>query len=176
MLMEENVILVDEQDQVVGEMGKMEAHQKGLLHRAFSIFVFNDKGEMLLQKRASSKYHSGGLWTNTCCSHPRSSETTEQAAKRRLTEEMGFTCELKKTFSFIYRAELDKGLTEYELDHVFIGTFTENPTPNPEEVEDFKWISFNDLKQQVNSYPEEFTVWFKIIFEKVADQINPDQK
>jgi isopentenyl-diphosphate delta-isomerase len=127
--------------------------------------VFNDKGEMLLQQRALSKYHSGGLWTNTCCSHPRQGETTEQAAHRRLQEEMGFDCELKLHQTFIYKAPFDNGLTEHELDHVFIGTYNQDPHINPEEVNDFHWISLSELDQQLRNQPEKFTVWFKMIMD-----------
>ncbi|MFY8191123.1 MAG: isopentenyl-diphosphate Delta-isomerase [Bacteroidia bacterium] len=163
--MQEMVILVDEHDNEIGLMEKQEAHVKALLHRAFSVMVFNDKGEMLLQQRALSKYHSGGLWTNTCCSHPRQGETTEQAAHRRLQEEMGFDCELKLHQTFIYKAPFDNGLTEHELDHVFIGTYNQDPQINPEEVNDFHWISLSELDQQLRNQPEKFTVWFKMIMD-----------
>ncbi|MDP3929803.1 MAG: isopentenyl-diphosphate Delta-isomerase [Bacteroidota bacterium] len=163
--MQEMVILVDEHDNEIGLMEKQEAHVKALLHRAFSVMVFNDKGEMLLQQRALSKYHSGGLWTNTCCSHPRQGETTEQAAHRRLQEEMGFDCELKLHQTFIYKAPFDNGLTEHELDHVFIGTYNQDPQINPEEVNDFHWISLTELDQQLRNQPEKFTVWFKMIMD-----------
>ncbi|MCE2741768.1 MAG: isopentenyl-diphosphate Delta-isomerase [Sphingobacteriales bacterium] len=164
-MMQEMVILVDEHDNEIGLMEKQEAHVKALLHRAFSVMVFNDKGEMLLQQRALSKYHSGGLWTNTCCSHPRQGETTEQAAHRRLQEEMGFDCELKLHQTFIYKAPFDNGLTEHELDHVFIGTYNQDPHINPEEVNDFHWISLSELDQQLRNQPEKFTVWFKMIMD-----------
>ncbi len=164
-MMQEMVILVDEHDNEIGLMEKQEAHVKALLHRAFSVMVFNDKGEMLLQQRALSKYHSGGLWTNTCCSHPRQGETTEQAAHRRLQEEMGFDCELKLHQTFIYKAPFDNGLTEHELDHVFIGTYNQDPQINPEEVNDFHWISLSELDQQLRNQPEKFTVWFKMIMD-----------
>lgn len=164
-MMQEMVILVDEHDNEIGLMEKQEAHVKALLHRAFSVMVFNDKGEMLLQQRALSKYHSGGVWTNTCCSHPRQGETTEQAAHRRLQEEMGFDCELKLHQTFIYKAPFDNGLTEHELDHVFIGTYNQDPQINPEEVNDFHWISLSELDQQLRNQPEKFTVWFKMIMD-----------
>jgi isopentenyl-diphosphate delta-isomerase len=164
-MIQEMVILVDEHDKEIGLMEKQEAHIKGLLHRAFSVMVFNGKGEMLLQQRALSKYHSGGLWTNTCCSHPRQGETTEQAAHRRLQEEMGFDCELKLHQTFIYKAPFDNGLTEHELDHVFIGTYNQDPHINPEEVNDFHWISLSELDQQLRNQPEKFTVWFKMIMD-----------
>ncbi len=158
----EYVILVDEQDNELGTMEKMEAHEKGLLHRAFSVFTFNSKGELMLQRRALHKYHSGGLWTNTCCSHPRKGEATIDAAHRRLMEEMGFDCELKEVFDFIYKRKLDKGLTEHELDHVFIGTFDGEPQINPDEVHEFKHIGLDDLIEDVEKNPDIYTEWFKI--------------
>ena len=137
----EQVILVDEHDNALGLMEKMEAHRKAKLHRAFSVFAMNDQNEILLQRRALHKYHSGGLWTNTCCSHPRDGETVEEAATRRLLEEMGFTCHVKRIFSFIYKAELDNELTEHELDHVLIARYNEDPSINPDEVDNFDWKS-----------------------------------
>lgn len=163
----EQVILVDEQDNEVGVMEKILAHEKALLHRAFSVFIFNDKGELLLQKRAASKYHSPGLWTNTCCSHPRPKETNLEAANRRLNEEMGFGCELEYKFNFIYKAELEQGLTEHELDHVFFGTYNGPVNPNIEEVASYKFVSMKDVFDDIKSNPENYTVWFKIIFDKV---------
>lgn len=162
----EQVILVNEQDEAIGAMEKMEAHEKGFLHRAFSVFVLNENNELLLQKRAVSKYHSGGLWTNTCCSHPREGENIIEAGNRRLMEEMGMTCELQPMFSFIYKAELDKGLTEHELDHVIIGRSNATPDINPEEVEDWKYIDLNNLEEDMNVNPENYTAWFKIIFDR----------
>jgi isopentenyl-diphosphate delta-isomerase len=164
-MIQEMVILVNEHDKEIGLMEKQEAHIKGLLHRAFSVMVFNGKGEMLLQQRALSKYHSGGLWTNTCCSHPRQGETTEQAAHRRLQEEMGFDCELKLHQTFIYKAPFENGLTEHELDHVFVGIYNQNPHINLDEVNDFHWISLSELDQQLRNQPEKFTVWFKMIMD-----------
>jgi isopentenyl-diphosphate delta-isomerase len=164
-MIQEMVILVDEHDNEIGLMEKQEAHIKGLLHRAFSVMVFNGKGEMLLQQRALSKYHSGGLWTNTCCSHPRQGETTEEAAHRRLQEEMGFDCELQLHQTFIYKAPFENGLTEHELDHVFVGIYNQNPHINLDEVNDFHWISLPDLDLQLRDEPEKFTVWFKMIME-----------
>jgi len=161
----EMVILVDENDQEIGLMEKQEAHEKALLHRAFSVLVFNDKGEMLLQQRAFEKYHSGGLWTNTCCSHPRQGETTEEAAHRRLQEEMGFDCDLNLHQTFIYKAPFDNGLTEHELDHVYIGKYNNNPEFNILEVSSFQWISLEELKDQLKNRPEKFTVWFKMIMD-----------
>ena len=161
----ENVILVDEKDNQVGLMSKLEAHQKGLLHRAFSVFIFNSDYELLLQKRASSKYHSGGLWTNTCCSHPRDGEDTVDAANRRLYEEMGIKTSLRKVFDFIYKAELDNNLTENEFDHVFYGVYNNDPVINIEEADDFKWIDMETLRNDIDNNPDQFTVWFKIAFD-----------
>ena len=161
----EKVILVDENDNQVGLMPKLEAHQKGLLHRAFSVFIFNSKYELLLQKRASSKYHSGGLWTNTCCSHPREGEDTLDAANRRLIEEMGIETSLRKVHDFIYKAELDNNLTEHEFDHVFYGVYNEDPEINPAEADDFKWIDMDSLYEDIKKNGDIYTVWFKIAFE-----------
>ena len=161
----ENVILVDENDNQVGLMPKLEAHEKGLLHRAFSIFIFNSKYELLLQKRASSKYHSGGLWTNTCCSHPREGEDTTDAANRRLIEEMGIETSLRKVHDFIYKAELDNNLTEHEFDHVFYGVYNEDPVINKDEADDFKWIDMGLLNEDIKINGDNYTVWFKIAFE-----------
>lgn len=158
----EKVILVDEQDNEIGSMEKIEAHEKALLHRAFSIFVFNDEGQMMLQQRALSKYHSPGLWTNTCCSHPRPGETLEEATQRRIVEEMGFYCEMKELFSFIYTAPFDDGLTEHELDHVFIGTYNDDPKINLEEVASWQWVEVDELLADVKENPDDYTVWFKI--------------
>lgn len=159
----ENVILVDEQDNVLGEMEKMEAHEKGLLHRAFSILLFNSKGELLLQKRSKNKYHSGGLWTNTCCSHPLPTETLQEATRRKLKQEMGIDAAMKFAYSFLYKTALDKNLIEHELDHVFIGTFNGVPSINPEEVEDWKFVTIDWLRKDVATHPENYTRWFQII-------------
>jgi len=167
-----DVILVDEQDNPVGTMGKMEVHEKALLHRAFSVFIFNDKGEMLLQKRAASKYHSGGLWTNTCCSHPKPGEDTAAAAQKRLQEEMGFVTPLTKAFSFIYKAPFDNGLTEYEYDHVFTGLFNGLINPDPDEVSEYCYQSMETVKANVQSHPHHFTEWFKIALPRVDEYIN----
>jgi isopentenyl-diphosphate delta-isomerase len=167
-MMEEQVILVDESDRPIGLAEKMQAHRDGLLHRAFSIFVTNAKGELLLQKRSRSKYHSGGLWTNTCCSHPRPGETTVVAAQRRLQEEMGFSCDLREIFSFTYQAKLDNELSEHEFDRVFVGEFNGKPILNPEEAEDWCWISINDLRDDIRSHPDRYTFWLKICFEEFA--------
>ena len=161
----ENVILVDEKDNQVGLMPKLEAHQKGLLHRAFSVFIFNSDYKLLLQKRASSKYHSGGLWTNTCCSHPRDGEDTIDAANRRLNEEMGIKTSLRKVFDFIYTAELDNNLIENEFDHVLYGVYDIDPILNKEEAEDFKWIDMETLKNDIENNKDQYTVWFKIAFD-----------
>jgi len=161
----ENVILVDEKDNQVGLMPKLEAHQKGLLHRAFSVFIFNSDYKLLLQKRASSKYHSGGLWTNTCCSHPRDGEDIIDAANRRLNEEMGIKTSLRKVFDFIYTAELDNNLIENEFDHVFYGLYDTDPILNKEEAEDYKWIDMETLKNDIENNTDQYTVWFKIAFD-----------
>jgi len=167
----EYVVLVDELDNELGLMEKMEAHEKGLLHRAFSVFTFNDKGELLLQRRAFSKYHSGGLWSNTCCSHPRSGETAIDAAHRRLQEEMGFDCELTKVFDFIYKKELDQGLTEHELDHVFIGTYNGETKINPDEVHEVKSIPLDELSTDIVEHPEHYTEWFKICLAETLNHL-----
>ena len=164
--MKEQVILVDEQDNQIGLMEKIEAHEKALLHRAFSVFVFNDKKELMLQQRAADKYHSPLLWTNTCCSHQRNGETNLAAGKRRLQEEMGFVCELKEVFSFIYKAPFDNGLTEHELDHVMVGSFNGRPNINKDEVESYKWMTLEAVKKDIEDKPEIYTAWFKIIFKE----------
>ena len=163
---EEQVILVNESDEILGYMNKLEAHEKGVLHRAFSIFILNDNREVMLQQRAKDKYHSPLLWTNTCCSHQRAGESNEQAAKRRLEEEMGFVTELKELFYFIYKTPFDNGLTEHELDYVLIGKYNKQPIINKKEVEDWKWMKLNDIKTEIEIHPEKYTSWFKIIFEK----------
>ena len=162
---EEKVILVDKNDNQVGLMPKLEAHEKGILHRAFSVFIFNSKYELLLQKRASSKYHSGGLWTNTCCSHPREGEDILNAANRRLDEEMGIKTSLRKVYDFIYKAELDNQLTEHEFDHVFYGVCDNDPILNKDEAEDFKWVDMETLNNDIIKNEDNYTVWFKIAFE-----------
>jgi isopentenyl-diphosphate Delta-isomerase len=165
-MVEEQVILVDTNDNPIGTMNKMEAHEKAVLHRAFSVFILNDKNEVMLQQRAAHKYHSPLLWTNTCCSHQRVGETNIEAGKRRLFEEMGFTADLKELFHFIYKAPFDNGLTEHELDHVMIGYSNENPVINPEEVESWKWMSIEAIKEDMTANPNDYTVWFKIIFDE----------
>ena len=165
--MDEMIILVDENDREVGSEEKMRAHKKGVLHRAFSIFAFNEKGEMLLHRRAKTKYHSGGLWSNTCCSHPRVGELLEEAVHRRLKEEMGFDTDLKEIFHFIYRAQVGD-LIEHELDHVFIGKYSGEVNPDPAEVDDYKWMPVDAVQEDVKKSPEKYTEWFKVALEKVA--------
>lgn len=169
---EDNVILVDENDNQVGLMPKLEAHQKGLLHRAFSVFIFNKDYKLLLQKRALSKYHSGGLWTNTCCSHPRENEDIFDAANRRLYEEMGIKTSLRKVYDFIYKAELDNNLIENEFDHVFYGIYDDNPTLNLNEASDFKWIDMHSLNLDIKDNPQDYTIWFKIAFDYFYKYLN----
>ncbi len=158
------VILVDDQDNAVGAMEKMEAHRKALLHRAFSVFIFNGNGQLLLQQRAAGKYHSPGLWTNACCSHPQPGEDTLQAAQRRLQEEMGFCTPVQKIFDFVYKTPFDNGLTEYEFDHVFAGTYTGIILPNPDEVADYCFKSMEEIKETMEQQPHHYTSWFKIAF------------
>src|SRR3989338_8425414 len=164
--MEEKIILISEKDEPIGAMGKLEAHEKGLLHRAFSIFVQNAKGEFLLQKRAKTKYHSGGLWTNTCCGHPRDGEETLTAAHRRLGEEMGFDCPLEESFVFHYTTLLDHNLKENEIDHVFVGTFDGEIIANPEEADNYSWMTREAIEQDLATHPEKYTYWFKVAMEK----------
>lgn len=163
--------MVDEQDKTIGVMEKMEAHRRGLLHRAFSIFLFNDSGQMLLQRRALTKYHSPGLWTNTCCSHPMQGESLEIAASRRLMEEMGMMCTMSKAFDFIYRADLDNELVEHEFDHVFFGNTNQSPSINQEEVCEWKWMSVYDVYIDVQLNPARYTEWFKIALPEVMTRL-----
>ena len=165
----EFVVLVDEQDNAIGTMEKQQAHIEGVLHRAFSIFIFNSEKKLLLQKRASSKYHCGGLWTNTCCSHPRENESLQDAASRRLQEEMGMHCELKHIFSFVYKAEFENGLIEHEFDHVFFGESNQIPELNVDEVEEFKYIGLEELQTEIKEKPESFTPWFLIALDRVKE-------
>ncbi len=165
-MVEEKVILVDTNDNPIGLMNKLEAHEKAVLHRAFSVFILNDNKELMLQQRAHHKYHSPLLWTNTCCSHQRENETNIDAGTRRLQEEMGFETELKEMFHFIYKAPFDNGLTEHELDHVMIGYYNAVPLINEEEVESWKWMKIEDVKNDMITNPNIYTVWFKIIFEE----------
>jgi isopentenyl-diphosphate delta-isomerase len=157
----EQLILVNELDEAIGTMEKMEAHRSALLHRAFSVFIFNSQGQLLLQQRAAEKYHCGGMWTNTCCSHPRPKEETIAAASRRLQEEMGFTTPLKKVFDFVYKATFSNGLTEYEFDHVFVGYSDREPILNPEEAEDWKWIDLKVLQTDIQENPQSYTYWLR---------------
>jgi isopentenyl-diphosphate delta-isomerase len=161
------IILVDENDVPIGTMEKIEVHQKALLHRAFSVFIFNSKGEMLLQKRANNKYHSPALWTNACCSHPAPGQATLSAATQRLQEEMGFTTDLEKVFDFIYKASFENGLTEHEFDHVFIGTYDNEIIPNKEEVSDFCYQTIEQIRNSLQTDPHKYTAWFKIAFPKL---------
>ena len=170
-MVEELVILVDEQDNQIGLMPKMEAHEKAQLHRAFSVFVFNDQNELLLQQRAADKYHSPLLWTNTCCSHQRNGETSLAAGKRRLQEEMGFVCDLEEVFWFVYKAPFDNGLTEHELDHVMVGKFNGNPFVNKEEVAAYKWMSMEAVKSELENQPTLYTSWFQIIFKEYYNRL-----
>ena len=169
-LTDERVVLVDEQDNAIGTMEKMEAHEKAILHRAFSVLLFNEKRELLLQQRAFSKYHCGGLWTNTCCSHPYPDEEVAAAAHRRLKQEMGITCELEKRFEFIYKAAFDNGLTEHEFDHVFVGQFSGDPIIDKAEVANWKYIAIADLKADMAQNPQLYTPWFKVIIKKMGEK------
>lgn len=167
----DEVILVDEADRELGTADKLSAHQDGgRLHRAFSVFIFNSAGQMLLQKRSASKYHFGGLWTNACCSHPRPGETMALAARIRLKQEFGFTADLTPAFSFIYRAvDGASGLTEYEVDHVFLGRFDGEPAPDPQEIDEWKWVDRNGLSSDARAHPERYSPWFRIALQRVLD-------
>lgn len=167
----QEVVLVDEQDRPLGTMEKIKAHEEGVLHRAFSVIIFNSRGEMLIHQRASDKYHCGGLWTNACCSHPRIDETPEEAANRRLKEEMGFTTDIDYLGSFIYKVDFENGLTEHEYDHMFCGYYDGQPQPNPEEVQDWKYISVNELLNDIERNPENYTFWFKDIVNKRLEKL-----
>jgi isopentenyl-diphosphate delta-isomerase len=167
----EEVILVNTNDEELGTLEKLAAHEQGVLHRAFSVLTFNQKGELLIHRRAFDKYHCPGLWTNTCCSHQRKGETNEQAAQRRLQEEMGFSVPVKSIGSFIYRVEFENGLIEHEFDHVLVGKFNENPSPNPGEVVDWKYIALEELEKNIHVHPEEYTYWFKEIMHRFGAEI-----
>ena len=167
----EKVILVDQDDTAIGVREKLDAHRSGELHRAFSVFVFNAQGELLIQQRAADKYHTKNLWTNTCDGHPRPGETTEGAARRRLSEEMGFDCELVDAFSFTYHAELGDGLVEHEYDHALIGTFDGEPTPDPKEASDWKWIDAKELAIEMREQPDQYALWFRIAQERVWSHV-----
>ena len=169
--MEEQVVLVNTLDEAQGTMEKMAAHRQGVLHRAFSVFILNSQGELLLQQRSHHKYHSGGLWTNACCSHPRDGETVIEAGVRRLKEEMGMQCQLSKGFDFIYRSELDGGLVEHEFDHVLFGRSDVQPVPNPEEVADTRYVDFDTVRKDMASHPDRYTIWFRICFERAAGHL-----
>lgn len=171
-MLEEQVILVNENDEQIGLMPKQEAHEKAVLHRAFSVFIFNEQNELMLQQRALHKYHSPRLWTNTCCSHQRDGESSLEAGKRRLQEEMGFTANLKETTSFIYKAPFDNGLTEYEYDHILVGSYNKEPKINSEEAASWKWMSMKNIQDDIKSNPKNYTAWFKIIFEKFYKYIS----
>jgi isopentenyl-diphosphate delta-isomerase len=164
--MQEKVILVNEHDEAIGVMDKLEAHEKGFLHRAFSVFVFNQQGQLLLQQRALHKYHSAGLWTNTCCSHPRVGEGNEAAAHRRLKEEMGFDTDLTYLNALLYRAEFDNNLTEHEYDHLFTGQYNSEPNINPDEVAAYRWVNLAEVKSDLQKNPAKYTAWFKLALEK----------
>ncbi len=166
--MKEKVILVNKADHEIGEAEKMKVHKEGLLHRAFSVFIFNSRDQLLLQRRSKTKYHSPSLWSNTCCSHPRPSENILEAAHRRLKGEMGFDCDIRKDFSFIYKVQFDGGLFEHEYDHVFVGTCDKEPVPNPEEVDECKWVSMDRLKRDIRNNPEHYTYWFKKAVGRIA--------
>ena len=169
--MKEEVILVDTNDVPLGTMPKMEAHEKAILHRAFSVFILNKDGQLMLQQRALSKYHSPGLWTNTCCSHQRLGETNIEAGTRRLQEEMGFKTPLKELFSFVYKATFDNGLTEHEFDHVILGYYDSEPIINHEEVTNWKWMNLEEIIKEIKTTPDNYTAWFKIIFDRFYNHI-----
>ena len=166
---DQRLILVDESDQAIGFGEKIWVHREAALHRAFSIFVFNEHGELLIQKRSKRKYHSGGLWSNTCCSHPGPDDILEEIIHTRLSAEMGFDCPLRKVFTFQYRARLDNGLFEHEIDHVYIGAFDDDPSPDPNEVEEWKWVSIQELTLDIKTQPDLYTFWFRISLEGVLE-------
>ena len=168
---QEKVVLVDHMDRSLGTMDKLEAHRQGILHRAFSVLLFNDSGQLLLQRRADCKYHSGGLWTNTCCSHPRPDEDLRDATNRRLREEMGISLTPDPLFAFTYRAELDGNLVEHEFDHVFAGTFNGTPSVNPEEVADWRFTDLSKIRQEIQARPDNFTIWFRMIMDSLPENI-----
>jgi len=166
----EKIIIVDRKDRQIGTGEKLDVHRKGRLHRAFSIFIFNPEGETLLQRRAAGKYHSAGLWTNTCCSHPREGEKLEEAVHRRLRQEMGFDCALKEIFSFIYKVKFGNGLYEHEFDHVFVGSFEGKPAPDPEEADGWKWVSLEELKADIKRSPEKYTYWLRASLDRLISE------
>ncbi len=173
---EEKVILVNEQDEWMGLAGKMQAHKEGLLHRAFSVFVFNSDNELLIQQRAGHKYHSPGLWSNTCCSHPRKGESTFAAAHRRMKEELGFDCAIEKAFEFRYNSEVGNGLIENEYDHIYIGYTDKIPQINPEEVQDYRFISIDKLADRLETEPTAFTAWLKLAFPVLLEHMDETAK
>ncbi len=164
----EHVILVDHYDRELGIMEKMEAHRRGILHRAVSVFLVNSRGQWLLQRRAAQKYHSARMWSNAACTHPQQGETNLAAARRRLRQELGIDAELTKVFDFVYRANLDAGLTEHEFDHVFIGVSDQIPKPDPQEVMDYRYVDYQSLEQEIHQYPDMFTKWFRLLYWRVA--------
>lgn len=171
----DRVVLVDEQDRPIGTEEKLRAHKEGVLHRAFSVLVFNSAGQMLLQQRSPEKYHSGGLWSNTCCSHPRPGEPVEAAARRRLEEEMGFTCDVETVFNFTYRVQLG-ALWEHELDHVLVGYYDGDPAPDADEVGSWKWVDMEDLKIDMEAHPERYTYWFRMLMKHLTDSSIGDEQ
>ncbi len=173
--MNTHVILVNENDEQIGLMHKLEAHQKGILHRAFSIFIFNNRGQLLMQQRALDKYHSGGLWTNTCCSHPIANELTEVYAHKRLIEEMGISCDLTAVSKFIYKAELENGLIEHEYDHVFIGYCDDEPVINENEANAWKWMDIDALKKDININPTLYTAWLKLALDQLINSLTMEE-
>ncbi len=175
MLNTHDIILVNEKDEPIGTIEKMEAHRKAMLHRAFSVFIFNSKGEMLLQQRALNKYHSGGLWTNACCSHPRPGQETSAAAEIRLQEEMGFSVKLKKIFEFTYKSEFDNGLTEYEFDHVFTAVYDGIIAPNKDEVNDYCYKSIGQVRESLQSHASKYTAWFHIAFPMIEKYLEEER-
>jgi len=171
MTREEQLVLVNEVDQVIGVGEKIHTHVIGALHRAFSVFIFNSAGQLLLQKRSSAKYHSRGLWSNTCCGHPRPGESIAEASRRRLIEEMGIDCAVRKVFEFIYYTKLDNGLYEHEYDHVLVGNFDKSPTPNQDEVDDWKWADLPVIRLDMHAHPEHYTYWFRISLDEICRSI-----
>jgi len=171
---QEQVILVGPDDVETGSLEKIEAHRTGALHRAFSIFIMNPSGELLLQRRAAGKYHSAGLWSNSCCGHPRPGETTQDAAKRRLSEEFGFSCDLTHLFSFQYSAVLGDGLMEHEIDHVFVGWSSVDPVPDPQEIGDWRWLGIEQVRVWLEQEPEAFTAWFPAAFQRLLTPLDPE--
>lgn len=172
---EEKVVLVNEQDEAIGIEDKTSAHLLGALHRAFSVFIINAAGQLLMQKRALTKYHSRGLWSNTCCGHPRPGEAIEKAARRRLNEEMGFDSDLSEVFDFIYRANLEDGLIENEYDHVLVGSFDGVPNPDPAEIAEWRWVDMTTLSVDLKEHPESYTYWFRISFDRFLRAVAPVQ-